>query len=195
MKRGAVQKTKELSPLISLLKRRKLTTVVEIGTEKGGTLYVWCKIAQPDAMIISIDLPGGLFGGGYTVRDSRKFRSYGKKQQKMYFLREDSHKQSTKKVLQSKLKGRKIDFLMIDGDHRYDGVRKDWELYAPLVKENGIIALHDILYHPNIPECKVDRFWNKIKPLYRYKELLDPADDRGWGQWGGIGIIYYRSSG
>jgi len=62
--KGATQKITELSPLISPLKKRKLRTVVEIGTEKAGTLYVWCRIAQPDAVIISIDLPGGPFGGG-----------------------------------------------------------------------------------------------------------------------------------
>ncbi|MEF9475686.1 MAG: hypothetical protein L0958_03145 [Candidatus Mariimomonas ferrooxydans] len=37
--KGATQKINELSSLISLLKKRKLSTIVEIGTEKGGTLY------------------------------------------------------------------------------------------------------------------------------------------------------------
>ncbi len=119
IKKGATQKINELSPLISILKKRKLRTVVEIGTERGGTLYVWCRIARPDAVVISIDLPGGPFGGGYSLMDVKKFRSYKKKKQKLYFLRKDSHKQDTKKELIKKLDGRKIDFLMIDGDHRY----------------------------------------------------------------------------
>ncbi len=38
IKKGATQKITELSPLINLLKKRKLSTVVEIGTERGGTL-------------------------------------------------------------------------------------------------------------------------------------------------------------
>ena len=62
-KKDATQKITELSPLISLLKKRKLNTIVEIGTAKGGTLYIWCKISQPDALITSIDMPGGPFGG------------------------------------------------------------------------------------------------------------------------------------
>ncbi len=191
--KGATQKITELSPLISLLKKRKLRTVVEIGTEKGGTLYAWCRIALPDAVIVSIDLPGGPFGGGYTLRNVKKFRRYKKKKQKIHFLRKDSHKQTTKRELMKKLSGRKIDFLLIDGDHRYKGVRRDWQMYSPLVKQNGLIAFHDILFHPKIPECKVDRLWNEVKVNYRHREFTDKADDRGWGQWGGIGIINYTN--
>ncbi len=194
IKKGATQKITELSTLISLLKKRRLGTRVEIGTERGGTLYAWCRIAQPDAMIISIDLPGGPFGGGYTLLDVKKFRKYKKKKQKLFCLRKDSHKQATKKELLKKLNGRKIDFLMIDGDHRYTGVKKDWQLYSPLVKQNALIAFHDILFHPEVPACKVDRLWKEIKVKYKHIEFIDREDERGWGQWGGIGIIYYKGA-
>jgi predicted O-methyltransferase YrrM len=89
-----------------------------------------------------------------------------------------------------KLNGRKIDFLMVDGDHRYTGVKKDWQLYSPLVKQNSLIALHDILFHPKVPECKVDKLWKEIKTNYKHREFIDRENDRGWGQWGGIGIVW-----
>jgi len=37
----------------------------------------------------------------------------------------------------------KIDFLFIDGDHSYEGVKLDFDLYSTLLTENGIIMLHD----------------------------------------------------
>jgi len=37
----------------------------------------------------------------------------------------------------------KIDFLFIDGDHSYDGVSKDFNLYSTIMEKNGIIAIHD----------------------------------------------------
>jgi predicted O-methyltransferase YrrM len=40
----------------------------------------------------------------------------------------------------------KIDFLFIDGDHRYPAVLSDWLLYAPLVKSGGIVAFHDTFF-------------------------------------------------
>ncbi len=36
----------------------------------------------------------------------------------------------------------KIDVLFIDGDHTYEGVKKDFELYSNLLSENGIIVIH-----------------------------------------------------
>lgn len=192
-KKGAIQKITEFTSLLRLLKRRKFKSIVEIGTAQGGTLYTWCKIADSDALIISIDLPGGPFGGGYTLNDIKKFRKYKRKNQRLYFLRKDSHKQETKFELAKILDGRKIDFLFIDGDHQYRGVKKDFQLYSSLVKQNGLIVFHDILCHPKFPKCKVDKFWNEVKSKYRYIEFIDREDDRGWGQWGGIGVIYYRS--
>lgn len=43
----------------------------------------------------------------------------------------------------------KIDYLHIDGDHSYDGVKKDFELYSTIMSENGIITIHDVdqTYH------------------------------------------------
>lgn len=37
----------------------------------------------------------------------------------------------------------KIDFLFIDGDHSYDGVKKDFDLYSKIMSDNGVIVLHD----------------------------------------------------
>lgn len=51
------------------------------------------------------------------------------------------------------------DLLLIDGDHTYEGVKKDFEMYVPLVKKNGIILMHDIT---NVG-CGVPKFWKEIK--------------------------------
>jgi hypothetical protein len=37
----------------------------------------------------------------------------------------------------------KIDFLFIDGDHSYEGVKTDFELYSKIISDNGVIVLHD----------------------------------------------------
>jgi len=37
----------------------------------------------------------------------------------------------------------KIDVLFIDGDHSYEGVKSDFELYSTILSERGIIMLHD----------------------------------------------------
>lgn len=37
----------------------------------------------------------------------------------------------------------KIDFLFIDGDHSYEGVKLDFDLYSTILSENGVIIIHD----------------------------------------------------
>lgn len=37
----------------------------------------------------------------------------------------------------------KIDYLHIDGDHSYEGVKKDFELYSTIMADNAIITIHD----------------------------------------------------
>lgn len=37
----------------------------------------------------------------------------------------------------------KIDILFIDGDHTYNGVKLDFDLYSTILSENGIIIIHD----------------------------------------------------
>jgi len=37
----------------------------------------------------------------------------------------------------------KIDYLHIDANHTFDGVKKDFELYSKIVNKNGIISIHD----------------------------------------------------
>jgi len=36
-----------------------------------------------------------------------------------------------------------IDFLFIDGDHSYEGLKGDWHAWNPLIEIGGIVALHD----------------------------------------------------
>lgn|GEM_PF-2937274 len=58
------------------------------------------------------------------------------------------------------------DVLLIDGDHSYEGVRKDYELYAPLVREGGIILFDD--YNVNEwPDIK-----NFVDKLHKKNDAL-----------------------
>jgi predicted O-methyltransferase YrrM len=191
-KRGAMQKLRELAPLLALLRRRSPRVVVEIGTAGGGTLYAWCRVAEREAVLVSIDLPGGPFGGGYTRDDVSTFRAYGRPEQELHFIRADSHASETRSQLETILNGREIDFLMIDGDHTYDGVRRDFEMYAPLVRVGGLVAFHDILPHPGSSSCEVERFWNEIRGDRRHVEFTDLGPDPLAPQYGGIGVLYWE---
>lgn len=45
-----------------------------------------------------------------------------------------------------------VDFIYIDGDHRYEGIKRDLELYYPKVKKGGVIGGHDYTSSPETEE-------------------------------------------
>jgi GT2 family glycosyltransferase/predicted O-methyltransferase YrrM len=189
----AMQKEAELAGLLDLVAERPPGCVVEIGTARGGSFYAWCRLARPDALLVSVDLPDGPFGGGYTDEDVARFRTWAQPGQTLEFIRADSHDPATVERVREVLNGRQVDLLFVDGDHTYYGARKDFELYAPLVAQDGLIAFHDVLPHPQMPECKVDVLWREVREGYDHREFLEPGHDRGWGPWGGIGVLFAAS--
>lgn len=181
-----MQIQEEILTLLRILNNIKPKVVLEIGTANGGTLFLFTRVASEDATLISIDLPGGVFGGGYPLWKIPLYKSFALPNQKIYLIRDDSHSPSTLKKVQQILDGRKVDFLFIDGDHSYEGVKKDFEMYSPLVREGGIIAFHDIVLGPEYNVGGVPRFWKEIKRKYKYKEIVKDWNQNGWG----IGIIF-----
>lgn len=185
MELGAMQKPTELTLLLEFLREKELNTVVEIGTANGGVFYTLCQLATDNAHLVSIDLPGGEFGGGYTPDAIKRYRKFRKKQQELHFILNDSHLEKTKQMLVDTLKGAKLDLLFIDGDHTYEGVKQDWKMYSPLVRKGGIIVFHDIMTHLAAPRCEVDKFWKQVRRGKTYLEYIDNNDP----SWGGIGVI------
>jgi cephalosporin hydroxylase len=165
----------------------KPKTLVEIGTNRGGTFFILCQLASPDAHVVSLDLPGARFSSGsMSLFERLLIRRMPQLGQKASFIRADSHDPRTVGKLRDVVRGQMVDLLFIDGDHTYEGVRKDFEMYSPLVRRGGVIALHDIAKHSVEAGCEVDRFWNEIRLRYRAMEIVE---DKNQG-WAGIGVIY-----
>lgn len=178
----AVQERAEILPLAEELRRRAPPVVVEIGTYKGGTLWIWCRVARP-RLAISIDLPGGQYGGGFDRRREKLYREFlaDRAGAEMLFVRGDSQAPATVEQVRGLLAGRPIDFLYLDGDHRYAGVRADFEGYAPLVRPGGLIALHDIV--TRTADCEVWRLWRELEEAHpgRTETLVAPGSNKGLG--------------
>lgn len=173
----------ELAWLIEEVRKMNPLTVLEIGTARGGTLVLWTRLAQPNATIVSIDLPDGKFGGGYSRRRESVYRRFARKDQKLHLLRLDSHAQSTFEMAKRLFGETPVDFLFIDGDHTYEGVRRDWEMYSQLVRPGGAIAFHDVA--GNYEDTQVKRLWDSLKPDFRHRECI--RDQNGYY---GVGILY-----
>lgn len=151
--------------------------IVEIGTARGGTLSRWFEIPSVET-IITIDHPEGIHGGqGYIERTyviSDALEQANKTNKEFYAINGDSKHPYLVQRLEELLAGRKIDFLFIDGDHTYGGVKGDFELYNKFLNDDAIVGFHDIIdseYHRE-HNCYVSTFWDELKKTYKAKEFI-----------------------
>lgn len=175
----------EMEQLADELSDRKPSTIVEIGTANGGTLFMASRVAADDALLVSIDLPEGPYGGGYPESKIPVYKSFARAGQRIELIRDDSHDPRTYEQLISLLGTRRIDYLFIDGDHTYEGAKQDFENYSKLVAPGGLIVFHDIVVHPDL-STNVNKLWMELKEKYTHREFV-----RDWGQRRfGIGVLH-----
>jgi len=179
----------EIKALCQALQELRPATIVEIGTARGGSLYLFARMAAADARLISVDLPFGRFGGGYPAWRKRLYQAFAGPSQSLALLRADSHDAGTVKQVTGLCKGQPVDFLFIDGDHSYSGVQADFEAYSPLVRPGGLIGFHDIVPGVERDTGGVPQFWQDLKRSGRvrgqFHEFVESWNQRGFG----IGLI------
>lgn len=127
----ASQDPQEMFQLMSVVRRIKPKVILEIGVDKGYSLLAWQQAFHPELMI----------GIDDNRQSELERRAHQDLDVDLCYM--DSHKPETLEYVKGFLKKRKVDFLFIDGDHTYEGVKKDYEMYSPLVKRDGVIAFHD----------------------------------------------------
>jgi predicted O-methyltransferase YrrM len=171
----AIQNRYELRQFLELVNASKPRTLLEIGTARGGTLYSLSQVADPSATLISIDLPGA-GNGAQTERERELFATFGPATQAFHFISGDSHDAGTLQEVERILSGRGLDLLFIDGDHSYEGVKADFELYSGLMSETGIVALHDICMRPEEwgTGAEVGVYWDELSASRATREIVDP---------------------
>jgi predicted O-methyltransferase YrrM len=181
----AWQKEKEILALLARLQELAPRRVLEIGTAAGGTLLLLTRVAAPDALLVSIDMPEGGFGGGYNLLRAGLYRSFARAGQRIVLIRGDSHRQAVRDRLARALGGERLDFLFIDGDHSAAGSRQDFDDYAPFVRPGGLIAFHDIRPDERGWSGDVHRVWAELGARFGGEELVDASGASGYG----IGLL------
>jgi predicted O-methyltransferase YrrM len=183
----ASQKYDELIPFLERARALRPRRICEIGTSAGGTLYALTRIAESDAVIVSVDLTIPLATRSARARLARPG-------QRVVSLEGDSHDEATRAAVEEAAGRQPIDVLFIDGDHSYDGVRADFELYSSLVRPGGIIGLHDVnedfASRHDVQTVsisgEVPRFWRELKEHHRTEELISDPEQDGYG----IGLVF-----
>ena len=156
-----------------------IENILEIGSMYGGSLWCWKEGFSTLEKMVSIDNLIPESDGRYqSVLEAREKWSEVFKEVKEFIpIIADSQAQETIERVKEEFPNG-IDFLFIDGDHSYQACLNDYFNYLPLMRKNGIIAIHDIER-----ECK--DAWQEIKKGSKCAEFT--LDNNG-GM--GIGVVY-----
>lgn len=164
----ASQDKTELVRLLEAVSKVKPKVIVEIGVHQGGSIKTWLAAFNPD-LVVGIEKDA--VDPAYSAE--------------VHLIQGASQDPEVVAQVKEVLGKWPIDFLFIDGDHTYEAVKQDFELYSPLVRKGGIIAFHDAALDCNLrPEyiglVEVKRFWDEISQEYK-SELLTSENGTGTG--------------
>lgn len=155
--------------------------VVEIGSLYGGTLFFWSFLPAIETLV-SVDVPSDAAHVADAVRDARRsWPDWLADRVTFVDVQADSHDPSTVQLVRDEVGT--VDFLFVDGDHRYDGVRADWLAWSPLVRPGGIVAFHDTVPNGDRHEPGVVRWVGELRHQLPSIEWTDPD---------GVGITAFR---
>jgi predicted O-methyltransferase YrrM len=179
----ATQRLDEFAAFLEIVRPLRPCRVCEIGTYLGGTLWFLARASDPGAVIVSLDTDAPLFARMQRARLAAP-------RQRLISLEGDSHDPAVLERMRAEIGHEALDVLFIDGDHTYEGVKHDFEMYSPLVKEGGLIALHDInggSRGSGPLSGDVPRYWAELCATHPdiTRELISRPDEEGYG----IGVI------
>jgi hypothetical protein len=124
----------------SLVKMVRPTTILEIGTFRGGTTWHLFHNAPAETIVYTFDLPAesrleGITDPGLATIGSHEFLP-------------DSPRVRLRQVDTRAWDGTletKVQFAFIDGNHSYEGVRNDTEKVFRALQEDACVCWHDCL--------------------------------------------------
>lgn len=144
-----MQVYEEVLNLSYWMKGFKPHNILEIGT-MGSTFWIMSKLSTGKKVSIDIEPRESIIHHFMYGEDWRFFQ--GNSQTDEMF---------------NKVKNfcPQFDFIFIDGDHTYDGVRKDFEIYKKLLSPRGVICFHDIDLNHIFADSyagQVYKFWEEL---------------------------------
>jgi len=139
--------------------------VLEIGTHQGQSLRSWRTHLDP-ALLLGIQDTDETAPATAAELRADVFRGLSQSIEAYRWVR-------------GMLGESKLDFLYIDGDHLFDPAYVDWQMYSPLVRSGGVVALDDAVIRNN-PTVEIYRLWPIVSEGLQSKVIYHP-DGTGVG--------------
>jgi cephalosporin hydroxylase len=171
------QYPKQYAPFIKFISDKKINSFYEIGCRWGGNFIALSQILKqnnPDINLSCCDI----------IEPSDLMKEYMKIENVTYHKGSSSSSDIIEKVRNN------YDMVFIDGDHSYDGVWRDWNIFQDDLNAKYII-FHDIVSD----SCGgVVQLWNQIKNYdnfnsYEFIDQYDSVLNATGNKYLGIGVL------
>jgi predicted O-methyltransferase YrrM len=180
-----LQDIDEFNGFCNLLKRENVGSYLEIGSWTGQSIKGVATILPKGSRIVSVDKP---FKETKGVALRLMMSDLNRAGYDTHLFLADSTDPTT--IAKVKPLG-PFDAVFIDGDHRFDYVKSDWEHYGPLGR---IVGFHDIAR--DMPQDaqggphQAHTFWNGIKNGYKHIEIISENTRKRSDTALGIGVLW-----
>lgn len=167
--------------LMAVLSRLKPRCAIEVGTYRGGSLSL---IAQTAECVYSIDIDPDIPERYKDIANARFFTGPSDKVLPLLLERLDANNIP-------------VDFVLIDGDHSAEGVRRDIEIMLDYVPKAPMIMMMHDGFNPECRRGMVESRWNR-NPYVHYVDLdfipgriVETAGGANGEMWGGLALAYF----
>lgn len=111
-------------------------TCVEVGRFRGGSTFLLAVATDGDSRVLSIDnhRKAKSKGSSYDRELVAALQKYGLNHKVRLFVADSSSVRIGRAT---------ADLVLIDGDHSYEGVRRDWRHFRDSIRVGGHVILHD----------------------------------------------------
>jgi hypothetical protein len=125
--------------------------LAEIGVWEGGTTRALRRVMDPDGLLVAIDpFPTGRLGISYQRPIAHGEVNRIQNGQVLWIRDTGVSAARDPRVVSAP-----FDFIFIDGDHSFEGLRGDWAAWAPLASDT--VLLHDVIGDPEQGSVKFAR--------------------------------------
>lgn len=182
-----LQDLSEFDQFCQVLRNKKIRSYLEIGCWSGGTIQiVAAKVLPKGSRIVAIDKPFK------TTKEVLLRQTMSGLKQKGFDTHVFTGDSADPKIIEAARKLGPYDAVFIDGDHRLEYVKKDWENYGTM---GSIVGFHDIAR--DLPEDEhggphqVATFWQEFKGGFTHAEFISESSRAGAKKGAfGIGVVW-----
>lgn len=173
------QDAMEFSKFLRFVKQKNIKRYCELGCRNGDTFFWVARTIGPDGTFIAVDLPENDNSKEKLVETVRELQ-HDYRYRNSYVLHGNSHDAMTISWVRER---GPYDLILVDADHRYSGVTRDFVCYQNMTK---YIAFHDI----DAPDDHmsdgyvngVGQFWREVKKEYKpVAEIINAGSQMGFG--------------